>query len=52
MCVLIVGFALGGSVGIGTLVFAFGIGPIVARTLPLLHLEELSPSAPDEQWGE
>lgn len=52
ICVLIVGFALGGAVGIGTLVFAFGIGPIVARTLPLLHLEALTPPAQDEQWGE
>jgi len=52
VCVLVVGFALGGSVGIGTLVFAFGIGPIVARTLPLLHLEALTLSTQDEQWGE
>ncbi len=33
--VLAIGWALGGVVGIGTLVFAFGIGPIVNYTLPL-----------------
>jgi uncharacterized membrane protein YczE len=50
--VLVVGFALGGAVGIGTLVFAFGIGPIVARTLPLLHLAPLELGNEEEQWGE
>jgi uncharacterized membrane protein YczE len=33
--VLGVGLLLGGSVGIGTLVFTFGIGPVVQRLLPL-----------------
>ncbi len=32
---LVVGFALGGTVGIGTLLFAFGIGPIVQVLLPV-----------------
>jgi uncharacterized membrane protein YczE len=50
--VLVVGFALGGAVGVGTLVFAFGIGPIVARTLPLLHLAPLEAATEEEQWGE
>jgi uncharacterized membrane protein YczE len=31
--VLIVGFALGGTVGLGTVVFAFGIGPLVQLVL-------------------
>ena len=35
-CALAVGFALGGSVGIGTVVFALAIGPLVQLTLPLL----------------
>lgn len=33
--VLVAGLLLGGSVGIGTLVFTFGIGPVVQRLLPL-----------------
>jgi len=33
-----VGFLLGGSVGIGTLAFALGVGPNVARWLPRLQL--------------
>ncbi len=31
--VLVVGFLLGGTVGIGTVVFAFGIGPVVQVVL-------------------
>ncbi len=34
LTVLAVGWALGGTVGIGTVLFAFTIGPIVHRTLP------------------
>jgi uncharacterized membrane protein YczE len=34
LSVLIAGFALGGAVGLGTIVFAFGIGPIVQWALP------------------
>ncbi|MHB1090016.1 MAG: membrane protein YczE [Ilumatobacteraceae bacterium] len=36
--VLIVGIALGGQAGIGTVLFALGIGPLVARTLPMLQM--------------
>ncbi|QCR20884.1 hypothetical protein C1N71_14255 [Agrococcus sp. SGAir0287] len=32
--VLVVGLLLGGPVGVGTLVFAFGVGPLVGRALP------------------
>ncbi len=32
------GWALGGSVGLGTLVFALGIGPLVHRTVPRLRV--------------
>jgi uncharacterized membrane protein YczE len=59
---LLVGFALGGTVGIGTVVFAFGIGPIVqvflrvfdrgaaeiARTDPDLAEELLGPGTVGE----
>ena len=34
--VLIVGWSLGGVVGLGTLLFAFGIGPCVATSMSLL----------------
>lgn len=34
--VLVLGFALGGSVGVGTVAFALGIGPLVHWVLPLL----------------
>lgn len=42
--VLVIGFFLGGTVGIGTLIFAFGIGPAVEISFNLarrLHLAEL-----------
>jgi uncharacterized membrane protein YczE len=38
LLVLAVGFALGGDVGIGTVLFAFGIGPIGHWFLARLHL--------------
>ncbi|WP_228539403.1 YitT family protein [Nocardia sp. XZ_19_385] len=34
--VLAIGFVLGGSVGIGTLVYAFGIGPLIQLMIPLV----------------
>jgi uncharacterized membrane protein YczE len=37
--VLIVGIALGGTAGIGTAVFAFGIGPMVQFFLPRLQMQ-------------
>lgn len=43
--VLVVGWLLGGTVGIGTLAFAFGIGPLVGITLPLLDTRR-APRAP------
>lgn len=36
--VVVVGFLLGGTVGIGTVVFALGIGPIVQFFLPLVSV--------------
>ena len=37
--VLVVGWLLGGTVGVGTLVFALTIGPIVHWTLPMLSID-------------
>jgi uncharacterized membrane protein YczE len=38
--VLVLGWALGGTVGLGTLVFAFGIGPLVQITLGIFDRED------------
>ncbi|MGW0247458.1 membrane protein YczE [Nocardia goodfellowii] len=35
--VLVIGFVLGGSVGVGTLVYAFGIGPLIQLMIPLVN---------------
>ncbi|MBL1079959.1 hypothetical protein JK358_36740 [Nocardia sp. 2] len=35
--VLATGFLLGGSVGVGTLVYAFGIGPLIGLMIPFVH---------------
>ena len=36
--VLVVGFLLGGTVGIGTLLYAFGIGPLVHPLMPVFEV--------------
>lgn len=38
--VLLAGFLLGGSVGIGTLLYALAIGPLVHQFMPMLQVEE------------
>ena len=38
--VLVAGVALGGPVGLGTIAFTFGIGPLVQRLLPLFDRRE------------
>lgn len=38
MTVLVAGWALGGQVGVGTVLFALAIGPLVARCLPALRI--------------
>lgn len=38
--VLVLGWLLGGTVGIGTVIFALGIGPLVHLALPLLATRE------------
>lgn len=41
--VLVIGWILGGNVGVGTLVFAVTVGPLVHFTMPLLRVPELKP---------
>jgi uncharacterized membrane protein YczE len=41
IAVLIIGHFLGGTVGIGTLVFAFSVGPLVAFFLPMFSMKPL-----------
>jgi uncharacterized membrane protein YczE len=41
--VLILGWLLGGTVGVGTLVFALGIGPLVHVAMPLLAFTRPAP---------
>ncbi len=47
LTVLLIGFLLGGSVGIGTVVFAFGIGPLTQLLLPFFVVA-LSGAAGDD----
>jgi uncharacterized membrane protein YczE len=44
--VLAVGFVLGGSIGLGTVVYALAIGPLVQVFLPLLTVPEPRPTEP------
>lgn len=46
--VLAVGWLLGGTVGVGTVLYAIAIGPIVQAFLPLFTVRDRSPqkSAP------
>jgi hypothetical protein len=45
LAALVSGWALGGSVGVGTVAFALAIGPLVQVFLPRLRLAPLAPSA-------
>jgi uncharacterized membrane protein YczE len=47
--VLVVGLILGGSLGLGTFVFAFGIGPLVQKALQALRM---SPSLNESATGQ
>jgi len=55
--VTLLGFALGGTVGIGTVAFAFGIGPAVEiafallRRSPLADAEPAEQALPHEEWS-
>ena len=42
--VLAVGWLLGGTVGVGTLLYAVAIGPLMHRTLPAFRLRERTPA--------
>jgi uncharacterized membrane protein YczE len=46
LTVLLAGWLLGGTVGIGTVLFTMGIGPIIAWWLPRLALEPPDPEPP------
>jgi uncharacterized membrane protein YczE len=46
LAVLAAGAALGGTVGVGTVVYALGIGPIVHALLPRLTVRPREPRAP------
>jgi len=47
VAVTVLGFALGGTVGIGTLAFAFGIGPAVELSFWLLERSPIAEAAPN-----
>ena len=47
IAVIVVGFSLGGTVGIGTVAFALGIGPSVELAFWLLERSPLADPAPD-----
>ena len=47
VAVTVIGFALGGTVGIGTIAFAFGIGPAVELSFWLLERSPLADPAPN-----
>ena len=49
IAVLVVGLFLGGSIGLGTFVFAFGIGPLVQKSLLALRM---SPSLNESATGQ
>ncbi|MGI3779158.1 MAG: YczE/YyaS/YitT family protein [Janthinobacterium lividum] len=44
--VLLIGWLLGGTVGVATVVYALGVGPLVARVLPRLTLPPTRGGAP------
>jgi len=44
LTVLVAGWLLGGTVGLGTVAFALAIGPLVHRTLPWLSMDETASS--------
>ena len=49
--VLAVGWALGGTVGLGTVAFALLVGPLVNRALPLFYIPVQLPPRPVGQDG-
>jgi uncharacterized membrane protein YczE len=51
LLVLLVGWRLGGNVGIGTLVYALSIGPLVHVTLPALAISRRGQAGNPESVG-
>ena len=45
--VLVIGWLLGGSVGVGTVLFALSMGALVSRTLPAMTVRRQSPGPDD-----
>jgi uncharacterized membrane protein YczE len=48
--VFLTGFALGGTVGVGTLVYALSIGPLAHFFIPLLAIRDASSEDPLHQY--
>jgi hypothetical protein len=46
---LLIGWLLGGTIGLGTLMFAFGVGPVIHTTLHIFHRWQQEPVQPDSQ---
>jgi uncharacterized protein len=46
LCALAIGIVLGGTFGVGTVLFALGIGPVVEASFRLLELSPFSAAAP------
>lgn len=47
--VTLLGFLMGGTVGLGTLVFMIAIGPLAQIFLPMMRMAEATPQAPPPQ---
>ncbi len=45
LVVVAIGFALGGSLGVTTVVYAFGIGPLAHLTIPWFRVETQAPAS-------
>ncbi len=43
--VLVIGWVIGGSVGMGTVLYAASIGPLTHRTIPFFRVKSAAPSA-------
>lgn len=52
LSVLVIGWLLGGTIGIGTLVFAFGVGPLVGWLLPVFRMPPLVADTEETFWAE
>jgi uncharacterized membrane protein YczE len=47
--VMLIGIALGGHIGLGTFVFALGIGPMVQITLRIFRMSSASIAAAERE---